>query len=349
MTGRRVLLGISGGTDSAYAAQLLKKDGYTVEGAVLKMHEYTDTLAASVAAKELDIPLHIVDCTKAFYDTVVENFLDEYQKARTPNPCIVCNREVKFKFLLEYAEKNGFDYIATGHYAKKTEILTEDGVRYTVSRPADLSKDQTYMLYRLSQEELKKLLLPLAEEYKDQARLVLRENGVSAADSPDSQEICFIPDNDYAAFIKERRTVSPKGNFIDREGRVLGEHNGIINYTVGQRKGLGIALGARAFVTDINPADNTVTLDTSPKESSVVYVSSVIFSGMSEPKEIVTKTLSVKLRYRARAAEAEVTFYPDGRAKLLLKEPQRSVTPGQSAVFYEGETVLAGGFIDGAE
>lgn len=349
MTERRVLLGISGGTDSAYAAQRLKDDGYTVEAAVLKMHEYTDTLAASVAAKELGIPLHIVDCTKAFEETVVENFLDEYLVARTPNPCIVCNREVKFKFLLEYAEQNGFDYIATGHYAKKTEILTDGGVRYTVSRPADLSKDQTYMLYRLTQKELKKLLLPLAEVYKDDARVALRENGVSAAESPDSQEICFIPDNDYVSFIEKRRGKVQKGSFLDREGRVLGEHNGIINYTVGQRKGLGIALGARAFVTDINPIDNTVTLDLSPKESSTVHLSKVVFSGMPEPKEAVTKTLSVKLRYRARAAETAVTFYPDGHATLVLKEPQKSVTPGQSAVFYDGDTVVAGGFIDGAE
>ena len=347
MAGNRILLGLSGGADSTYAARKLSDEGFSVEGAVLKMHEYTDVLAAEESARELGIPLHVIDCTEAFRGAVVKNFLDEYTLARTPNPCIVCNREVKFRYLYEYALAHGFDKIATGHYARVIKVAAEEGLRYAVARATDTDKDQTYMLWRLSQEQLSMLVLPLSDMRKDEVREGLRKEGLAAAERGDSQEICFLPEGDYAAFIEKERGAFPKGNFIDREGHILGTHKGIINYTVGQRKGLGISLGERAFVTDIDPVSNTVTLDNSPKMTSELTVSDMVFSGMKEPASVVERELYVKLRYRAKPAKAKVVFYPEGWARIYLSEPQSSVTPGQSAVFYSGDTVVAGGVIDG--
>ncbi len=346
MTKKRVLLGLSGGTDSTYAADRLMRDGFSVEGAVLRMHDFTDISAAKRSAGELGIPLHIIDCSEAFRSAVIENFLDEYVSARTPNPCIVCNREVKFRFLYEYAREHGFDKIATGHYARVVRVPTDDGIRYAVARAHDGAKDQTYMLWRLSQEQLSMLLLPLSDIKKEDVRRELQRIGSSAADRSDSQEICFIPDGNYAAFVEEHRGIAPRGNFVDGKGKVLGSHGGIINYTVGQRKGLGISLGARAFVTDIDAVSNTVTLGTEPKMSREVHISDMIFSGMKRPDSIKEAELFVKLRYQALPVAAAVTFIPEGGARLRLSEPAKSVTPGQSAVLYDGDTVVAGGVID---
>lgn len=346
MTKKRVLLGLSGGTDSTYAAERLMRDGYEVEGAVLRMHDFTDVSAAQRSARELGIPLHVIDCSEAFRSAVIENFLDEYVSARTPNPCTVCNSEVKLRFLCEYAREHGFDRIATGHYARVVEVPTEGGKRYAVARARDGAKDQTYMLWRLSQEQLSMLLLPLSDIKKEDVRRELGRIGSSAADRSDSQEICFIPDGKYAAFVEKHRGIAQKGSFVDREGNLLGIHEGIINYTVGQRKGLGISLGTRAFVIDIDAGSNTVTLGPEPKMSSEVHVSDMVFSGMKRPESITEAELFVKLRYQAPPVAATVTFLPDGAAHLRLCEPVKSVTPGQSAVLYDGETVVAGGVID---
>lgn len=341
---KRVLLGLSGGVDSTYAAKALAGAGYTVECAVLRMHAHTDLDSAFASAGELGLPLHVIDCTDVFEKTVVENFLDEYTAARTPNPCVICNREVKFKYLLEFADRNGFDMIATGHYAR---VVSENG-RFAVARAGDARKDQTYMLWRLSQDVLSRLLLPLSDVKKENARKELKESGISAAERSDSQEICFIPDGDYAAFVEARRGKSEKGSFVSAGGEVLGTHEGLIRYTVGQRKGLGISLGARAFVTDIDPASNTVTLSLSPKVSNVVFISGMVYSGRKEPEKSTEFTCQVKLRYLAAPVGARAFASPDGTAKLYLDEPVRSVTPGQSAVLYDGDKVLAGGFIDAA-
>ena len=349
MPNERVLLGLSGGADSTYAVARLRENGYLVEGAVLKMHEYTDVEAARISAAELGISLHEIDCREEFSRIVMQNFAEEYKMARTPNPCIVCNREIKFKYLLEYAREHGFDRIATGHYARICTVETEKGVRYAVQRAMDIKKDQSYMLYRLTQEEMQMLLFPLADCEKTQVREHLVRVGLSAAKKGDSQEICFIPDGDYASFVEKRVGKTLRGNFIDRSGTVIGTHEGIVHYTVGQRKGLGISLGERAFVTEINPQTDTVTLDTSPKYSSTVYISDIVFSGIPEPRKPFKKSVKVKLRYAALPIEAEANLFPDGHGILTLGEPQKSVTPGQSAVLYDGETVVAGGFIDASE
>ncbi len=343
----RVLIGLSGGLDSTYAARVLTDEGYIVEGAVLKMHEYTETAAAELSAAELGIPLHIVDCTDAFSAAVKENFLDEYTRARTPNPCIVCNREVKFRFLLEYAEKNGFDKIATGHYARVVKLGDDGDARFAPAMAGDFAKDQAYMLYRLSQEQLSRLLLPLGDMKKSEVREEARRLGLSAAEKKDSLEICFIPDGDYASYVEKYRGSAPRGNFINNEGKILGTHEGITHYTVGQRKGLGIALGARAFVTKIDPNENSVTLGFEPEYSSIVHISDMVFSGLSRPASALEIKAFVKLRYQAKPTAADVLILPDGTAEIKLSEPQKSVTPGQSAVVYDSEgRILAGGFID---
>ena len=341
----RILLGMSGGLDSTYAAMKLCDMGHTVEGALLLMHPYTDIEAAKESADALGIPLHIIDCREKFEKIVVPHFMDEYLSARTPNPCIVCNSEVKFRVLYDYAMEKGFDMIATGHYADVIKVTDGAEERYAVSRSKDSTKDQTYVLWRLPQDILSRLVFPLSDSCKKEVREDAQNRGLAAADREESQEICFIPSGDYAGYIEERRGVSLPGDFVDTDGNVLGRHNGIIRYTVGQRKGLGIALGARAFVTEINPETNKITLAFEAKSASEIAVKNVVFSGMKQPSEPYETELFVKVRYLAPPISAKVTFYPDLTASVSLCTPVKSVTPGQSAVFYDGNRVVAGGFI----
>ena len=333
---------MSGGADSSFAALRLLDEGHEVEGAVLVMHDYTDTAAATLAAREIGIPLHVVDCRGAFENQVVSYFLNEYKNGRTPNPCTVCNGAVKFKILHDYAISNGFDKIATGHYAN---ISCENG-RYSISRAEDLKKDQSYMLWRLSQQILADLILPLWGIDKEEVRRTLASRGITSSKSPDSQEICFIPDNDYVSFIKKRTGEIEKGSFVDKEGNCLGQHQGIIGYTVGQRKGLGVALGKRMFVTGIDPERNAVILSDSPDYTVSVNVSDICFSGISEASAGDVIEGEVKLRYLARPIPARAEFLGEKQAHITLCIPEKSVTPGQSAVFYQGNRVLFGGFID---
>lgn len=344
----KILLGLSGGVDSTYSALKLKNEGHEVEGAVVLMHEYTEASAAEESAASLGIPLHIIDAREEFEKIVKQNFIFEYTHARTPNPCVICNSEVKFIKLLEYAESNGFDMIATGHYAGVVKL--EDGTddRYAIKRGLDEKKDQTYMLWRLPQRVLSKLMLPLSGMMKSEIREQSRTAGLSAADRTDSQEICFLPDGNYAEFIESRAGTSIKGSFIDEAGNVLGEHKGIIHYTVGQRRGLGISAASRIFVTKIDPVSNTVTLSPNDSFATHVGVSGIVYSGMKPLYDGEELNLSVKLRYAARPTAATVKFFGD-RAEVLLAEPVRAVTPGQSAVFYDGDLLLAGGFIDTAK
>ena len=339
----RILLGMSGGVDSTYAALKLKNEGHEVEGAVLVMHEYTDTASARRAADEVGIPLHVIDVREPFEKIVKKNFVDEYISARTPNPCVICNSEVKFKYLLGYAMKNGFDKIATGHYAK---ILCEDG-RYYITRATDSRKDQSYMLWRLSQEILSSLILPLSDLVKTEVVEKGRKAGISSAEGRESQEICFIPDGKYTEYIEAHVKTAGKGSFVDASGNTLGEHRGIIHYTVGQRKGLEIALGRRMFVTEISAATNTVTLEDSPRISRTVYISGLVFSKLT-PRCCGKIKLGVKVRYLAKIADADVEFLDGGKAVARLHLPERSVTPGQCAVFYDGDDVAFGGYIDSA-
>ena len=343
----RILLGLSGGVDSTYAALALKNEGHEVEAAVLKMHEYTSIDEAAESAASLGIPLHVVDCTAVFKEKVMSDLVNEYTRGRTPNPCVICNSEVKFKFLHDYAKKNGFDKIATGHYASVVELSDADGSFYAIKRGADAKKDQTYMLWRLPQYILKDLVFPLAECDKSFVREKTREGGLVAAERADSQEICFLPNGDYASFVESVAGPSKKGDFIDESGKRLGAHNGIIRYTVGQRRGLGISASSRLFVTSIDPVSNTVTLSLNDAYAKSVKIGGMVYSGIRPKKSVEELRLLVKLRYAAPAVPCSVMLDGDS-AVLILDEPQRAVTPGQSAVLYDGDIIVAGGFIDSA-
>ena len=340
----KILLGLSGGVDSAYAASKLQSLGHIVEGCVLVMHEYTDTDAARRAAGELCIPLHVVDCRQDFEKNVKADLVREYSLGRTPNPCIVCNELVKFASLYSYAMDHGFDMIATGHYANVTYAEFNGQHRYAVTRAQDLSKDQSYMLYRLSQDILSHLLLPLGDTVKSDVRFEASKIGLSAANSRDSQEICFLPNGNHSEYVESIAGKSREGFFIDSEGNILGTHKGIVRYTVGQRKGLGIALGRRMFVTAIDPIDNTVTLSPEITGKKLVRIDGLYYQGLTPVETTTRLRLSVKVRYSAKTEEAECEIFPDGTA-LLSFDREVSTAPGQSAVLYSGERVMLGGFI----
>ena len=337
----KILLGISGGLDSAYSVRLLLDAGHEVEGATLVMHEYTELSAAQAASRELGIPLHVVDCTESF-ECVKENLVSEYTRGRTPNPCVICNSEVKFKYLFKHAMENGFDKIATGHYAR----IGNEEDNYAIYMAEDRKKDQSYMLWRLPREIRKALILPLGAMRKDEIRQRASEQKISASDRPESQEICFLPNESYTDFIEKRCGKAKSGHFINNEGKILGTHRGIIHYTVGQRKGLGIATGKRMFVTKIDPVENTVTLSELDETRDTLFVSGIVFSSEPEMKTGESREYLVKLRYLQAPVKSTLTYLGEGRGRVELSVPQRAVTPGQSAVFYLGERLALGAFID---
>ncbi len=341
----KILIGLSGGLDSTYAAHLLKEMGHEVHGAAVIMHEYTDTSAALKAALSADILYVEIDKRGDFQSKVVDPFTSDYSSGRTPNPCILCNPEVKFAALCDYAAENGFDKVATGHYSA---VVNENG-RYFIRISEDTKKDQSYVLWRLTQKQLSMLCLPLSGMKKEDIREKAEALGLEAAKAPESQENCFIPDDDYASFIENRLGKSfPEGNFIDRNGKILGKHRGIIHYTVGQRKGLGIALGEPMFVSSISPENNTVTLVRSGEE----YFSSMKISELSfmklEPTEFAELDAGVKVRYSAKPVGCHIKI-TGNTAEVTFSAPIRAVTAGQSAVFYDGNDLLFGGFIEKAE
>ena len=341
----KILVGISGGVDSAFATKKLLDLGHEVEGAVLVMHEHTELSAACEAAQSLGIKLHEIDCTAPF-EAIKDNFVNEYTNGRTPNPCIICNERVKFKYLYDFAMENGFDRIATGHYARVESDIYEGKKRYFLAFPEDMKKEQTYMLYRLPQNILAKLVLPLSEGKKSDLRLVAKDAGISAAERDDSQEICFLPDGNYAEYIESKSGKCPEGDFVDESGKILGRHKGIIHYTVGQRKGLGISLGYRAFVTNIDPETGRITLSESGGGKTEIYINNIVYSGMLPPKGEKTLDFEVKLRYTAPLVKTKATLYPDGKARLVFDREQKCA-PGQSAVMYLEGRVMCGGFIEG--
>ncbi len=350
----RVVLGLSGGVDSTTVALLLQKQGLTVIGFYFDVLGNNDAgaKAATDLAKQLGIEFVSRDVSEVFDKTVIENFCGEYACGRTPNPCVICNPSIKFRQLLDVAEENDAYYIATGHYAR---VIRDEasGLSY-IRKGANERKDQSYMLYRLGQDVLSRLILPLGGfENKEQTREMAREYGMSNADASDSQEICFIDDQkeSYGDFLKRRGTPAVFGNFIDASGKILGKHQGISNYTVGQRKGLGIALGKPAFVTKIDPATGDVTLgDNEDLFSREVRSRDNFFaetSGSGLPADFDEEiAVSAKIRYAAKAAAAVVTKTPDGHLLTTFEEPQRAATPGQSIVFYDGDRVIGGGFIE---
>lgn len=345
------MVGMSGGVDSSVAAYLLKRQGCEVTGATLVLRDGEDAAAekeaedARRAAEAIGIPRLVLDFREVFRREVIGTFIREYRAGRTPNPCIVCNRCVKWESLLRKASEMGADGIATGHYARVKQL--ENG-RFTLAPSAgDLhtSKDQTYALCRLTQDQLARTRMPLGEYTKDEVRRIAREAGIPTADKPDSQEICFIPDHDYAAFI-ERDTGGffPPGHFVDTEGRILGEHRGIIRYTVGQRKHLGIALGKRVFVREIRPETNEVVLaDDAELYQRSFRAGDLNFMSVSDLTE--ETEVFAKIRYNHAGASAIIEKNDDQTLTCTFTEPQRAITPGQAAVFYRDGVLLGGGTI----
>ena len=343
----KVLLGMSGGLDSTYAARNLMEQGHTVEGAILRMHEFTDVEGAVRSAESLGIPLHVIDCTEDF-EMVKADLASAYVNGKTPNPCIVCNREVKFKRLHSFAKKLGFDKIATGHYARIVDYTLDGSTKRTFARAKDSRKDQTYMLYRVPGEIIDDLILPLSDLVKTDVKDLAKKASL-VFDERESQEICFIPDGDYASFVESRFGKSEKGRFIDEAGRVLGEHQGIIRYTIGQRKGLGISLGERAFVTKIDAEFNTVTLSSTPILASEVELCDMTYTAFDPPSNQIEMRVEAKVRYLASPVPATAVLRPDGSATVTLDIPAKSVTPGQSCVLYDGDVLLCGGFINSSK
>lgn len=360
MKKQRIVIGMSGGVDSSTAAALLKEQGYEVIGLTMRLWdgeeidgEFHDGTCCSLSAVEdarrvaykLGIEYHVLDFRKDFEQYVIDYFVDSYQNAKTPNPCIACNKHLKFDAMLKKAKLLDADLIATGHYARIEE--RSDG-RYLLRRANCETKDQTYALYSLGQEQLKAIRMPLGElSGKDEVRRIAEKLGLPTASKPDSQEICFVPDNDYASFIERRLGIkSVPGNYVDGDGNVLGRHKGIINYTVGQRKGLGIAFGKPMFVTKIDPVTNDITLGEKGTEfSDNLTADSLNFIPFDELKEPLRAL--AKVRYSAKPAACTVTPIDKDTVRVEFDVPQRAVTPGQAVVFYDEDydVVIGGGNI----
>ncbi len=341
----KVMTALSGGVDSSVAAYLLKQAGHTVSGATLHLTGPAQS-DAQKSAEFLNIPFYEFREQEAFRRLVIEEFAQSYERGETPNPCIVCNLLIKFGVLLDKALEQGQDYLATGHYA--TVKKDTGSGRTLLLRGKDRAKDQTYMLYRLNQHQLSRTLFPLGDLTKTEIREIARSIGLFSANKPDSQDICFVPDGNYAGFLENYRGKPyPAGNFVNEAGICLGQHQGIIRYTVGQRKGLGIALGTPAFVLSKNAIDNTVVLGAEEKLfTKRIVADRVNWIACEKPTEGMKVT--AKTRYSQKEAEAALHITEQG-VVAEFKEPQRAATPGQAMVFYDGEVVVGGGTIIGGE
>ena len=350
----KVIVGMSGGVDSAVCAYLLKAAGYEVIGVTLKTWVAADGKEsrcceiddARLVADQIGIPYYAVNCISEFQRCVIDPFVQAYINGLTPNPCIGCNRYIKWDRMLDFAKSMQAEYIATGHYASVVQL--ENG-RYTVKQADHIAKDQTYMLYKLSQEQLAHTLMPLGKLTKEQVRAIAVQAGISVAQKPDSQEICFVPEGNYADYIEENAEcdLPPEGNFVDEEGKVLGRHKGIIHYTVGQRKGLGIALGEPAYVKEIRTETNEVVLAPDGSlYSDTVVCGDVNFMSIA-PLAVGEKIRCLaKIRYHHTPQNAELEMLDEDTVQIRFDAPVRAVTPGQSAVFYdEDHCVMGGGVI----
>ncbi len=353
MNKKRVLVAMSGGVDSSVAAAILKETGYEVIGATMKIWpkelcgrekekaccSLKDIEDARRVSRALGIKHYVLNLEADFRKNVIDYFTAEYLSGKTPNPCIVCNEKIKFGSLLKKAESLDCDFIATGHYAR-IEVNGSCRLREAV----DKTKDQSYVLFCLKQNQLKKVLFPIGDFTKNDVRNKAKELGLNVYDKPDSQEICFVPDNDYAGFIKKLKGIGPlEGDVIDKSGKVLGHHIGFWNFTIGQRRGLGIAAKEPLYVTEIRPKQNIIVVGSAKDVKGKKFLVKKVNWLIKDKKK--KKELEVKIRYNHKKALASIKDLGRGRVEICFKEAQNAITPGQAAVFYEGEYVAGGGWI----
>jgi tRNA-specific 2-thiouridylase len=358
----RVVVAMSGGVDSSVAAGILASEGYDLIGVTIKTYRYEDVGGnagsessccsldgindARAVAAQLGFPHYTLDFSERFGFEVIDNFVGEYLAGRTPNPCVICNRKIKWEELLRKADALGADFIATGHYARVR--LDAPSGRSILSRGLDASKDQSYALWGLTQASLSRTLFPLGDLTKPEARRIGEQMGLKVAGKAESYEICFIPDNDYGRFLKERVPTLEKtvgGGELVRDGEVVGRHEGYPFYTIGQRRGLGVAMGEPVYVTGIDAAANRVSLGTERD----LYASALVARDINLIKYSAVPdglTVRAKIRYKDEGGPATLRNLPDGRLEVRFDSPRRAVTPGQSVVFFEGDDVVGGGIID---
>ena len=348
MKKKRVLLGMSGGVDSSVTALLLKQQGYEVIGVTMMLYKQTDENDAKEVCNKLGIEHIVIDMQESFKKYVIDNFIDCYSNALTPNPCIECNRRLKFGEMYKKAEELNCDFLATGHYAK---IVYDDRYnQYVLEKCININKDQTYVLYTLPQEILAKVLFPLGDfSSKDEIRQLAKENNlVNVANKPDSEDICFIPDGNYKKFLEENSAIKPKpGNIILTDGTVLGKHTGLYNYTIGQRKGMGIAYKEPLFVIGFNILKNEVIVGTKEevyKKEAIINNVNILIKDIG----IDNLKVGVKTRYSKKETLATLHTLENNKIKITFDQPEKSLTPGQSAVFYLDNIVVGGGIIERA-
>ena len=336
---------MSGGVDSSVTAALLLQQGMVVEGVTMKLTAglCCDIGSAQAVCRHLDVPHRMIDAQGLFEQNVVQDFISEYRVGRTPNPCIRCNDLIKFQMLLSYAREQGFDALATGHYARVEQDAASS--RYQLKKGIDAGKDQSYFLYRLTQDQLRSVLFPLGEMHKADVRVLARKLNLPAAERPESQEICFVPNDDYRSFLKEQApSLLRSGEVVMTDGSVVGKHDGIALFTVGQRRKLGIAAGERLYVVRIEPETNRIVLGKlSELQTSGMIVGNLNWTLIDELS--VPLDATVKIRYRSPFAPAKIKPLADQRVRVTFEKPVPGVCPGQAAVFYDGDIVLGGGVI----
>ena len=346
----KALIAMSGGVDSSVAAFLTAQDGYTCLGGTMLLYDSGDVCGSSAAiadarsvAQRLNMPFHVFELTDMFEKCVISDFVNCYEKGLTPNPCVCCNRHLKFSAFLDKANELGCDCMVTGHYAR---IRKDEATgRYLLCKAADAAKDQSYFLYAITQEQLAKIRFPLGELTKDQVREIAQEQGFINAKKRDSQDICFVPDGDYFAFLRKHTGKNyPQGDFLDLKGNKVGTHIGAAGYTLGQRKGLGLAMGQPVYVCGKDMEQNTVTVG---PEEALFHKELLANDWFFFPFPTLTEPLEVEAKTRSRMTQQPATVYPgeNGFCRVVFHEPQRAITPGQAVVLYDGDVVVGGGTI----